>query len=106
MFVVNDDLGTVQLRYKLPDHKKATEYSFPFKSDFIHKKFTEGSKKFQFISSVAQFAEILRGNEYAKGTLDDVLKIAQSSYDQGNEDETELIELVKKRIKYKGSSQQ
>lgn len=96
-----EDLGLVQLRYKLPDHEKANEFAYPFKKDSVHKKFSDSSDKFQFIISVGQFAEILRESPHATGTLEDVLQIAESSCEQGNEDETEFVGLVKKCIEYK-----
>ena len=97
----DEDLGLVQLRYKLPDAEEANEYHYPFKRSYVHEVFGESSKKFQFITAVGEFAEILRGSKYSKGTLEDVLQIAQSSYDQNNEDEAEFIELVKKAVQYK-----
>jgi len=95
------DIGLVQLRYKLPDQEQAGEFHYPFKRSYVHKAFGESSKKFQFTAAVGEFAEILRGSQYATGTLEDVLQIAESSYDKNNEDETEFLEMVKKCIAYK-----
>ena len=95
------DLGLVQLRYKLPDHETANEYHYPFKSDYIYKTFSEADKNFRFMIAVGEFAEILRGSEYAKGSLEDVLQIAQSAYNKNDEDEMEFVDLIKKCIKYK-----
>jgi len=98
---IKEELGIVQLRYKLPDEDTAREYVYPFKSSYVHKNFKEGSDKFRFIVSVGEFAEILRGSKYAKGSLEDVLQIAQSAYNQNDEDELEMVDLVQKCIEYK-----
>ncbi len=98
---IKEELGIVQLRYKLPDEDTAREYVYPFKSSYVHKNFKEGSNKFRFIVSVVEFAEILRESDYAKGSLEDVLQIAQSAYNQNDEDELELVDLVQKCIEYK-----
>ena len=95
------DLGLVQLRYKLPDHDTATEFQFPFKDEYLYSTFSEANDRFRFIVSVAEFAEILRGSEYAKGSLEDVLQISQSAYDPKDANDTELVGLIEKCIKYK-----
>jgi len=96
-----NDIGIVRLRYKLPGQDEANEYHYPFKKSYVHKTFGESSEKFRFIVAVGEFAEILRGSEYAGGSLEDVLQIAQSSCEERCEDEEEFVDLVGKCIKYK-----
>jgi Ca-activated chloride channel family protein len=78
MSSVNNELATIQLRYKKPDADKSilmTEV-INYESKSIH----ETSENFRFSSAVAGFGMLLRNSEY-KGNIDydEVLALARSS---------------------------
>ena len=61
-----DDALIVRVRYEDPDTHAVTELSQPFKASDFQRDFTRTSPRFQQAAAVAQFAEILRGNDWAK----------------------------------------
>lgn len=72
-----DDALIVRVRYEDPDTHAVTELSQPFKATDFQRDFNRTSPRFQQAAAVAQFAEILRGNEWAKGEkMREVLSVA------------------------------
>ena len=72
----NDDAAIVRMRYEDPDTHAVTEQSKAFKARDFQSDFNRMSPRFQLTASVAQFAEILRGNEWAKNAkMRDVLNV-------------------------------
>ena len=61
-----DEALIVRVRYEDPDTHAVTELNKPFKSGDFQRDFTRTSPRFQLAAAVAQFAEILRGNDWAK----------------------------------------
>lgn len=61
-----DEALIVRVRYEDPDTRAVTELSKVFKSGDFQRDFTRTSPRFQLAAAVAQFAEILRGNDWAK----------------------------------------
>ncbi len=61
-----DEAFVARVRYADPDTNAVTELSKPFKTGDFQRDFTRTSPRFQLAAAVAQFAEILRGNDWAK----------------------------------------
>ena len=61
-----DEALVVRVRYEDPDTHAVTELSQPFKTNDFQRDFTRTSPRFQLAAAVAQFAEILRGNEWSQ----------------------------------------
>ncbi len=57
----------VRVRYEEPDTHAVSELTRSFKRDEFQSDFNRTSPRFQLAAAVAQFAEILRRNEWAKG---------------------------------------
>jgi Ca-activated chloride channel family protein len=94
----NDDAAIVRVRYEDPDTHAVTEQSKAIKGRDFQSDFNRMSLRFQLTASVAQFAEILRGNEWAKNAkMRDVLNVmrnvqSQLPYDQDVNEFTYLVE--------------
>jgi Ca-activated chloride channel homolog len=72
----NADALIVRLRYEDPDTHAVSEQSKAFKATDFQSDFNRTSPRFQLSAAVAQFAEILRGNEWAQGAkMHDVLNV-------------------------------
>ena len=61
-----DDALIVRVRYEDPDTRAVTELNKAFKNGDFQRDFSRTSPRFQLAAAVAQFAEILRGNDWAK----------------------------------------
>jgi len=94
----NDDAAIVRIRYEDPDTHAVTEQSKAFKARDFQSDFNRMSPRYQLTASVAQFAEILRSNEWAKNAqMRDVLNVMtnvrnQLPYDQDVNEFTYLVE--------------
>jgi hypothetical protein len=94
----NADALIVRLRYEDPDTHAVTEQSKAFKATDFQFDFNRTSPRFQLSAAVAQFAEILRGNEWAKGSkMRDVLNVMynvrnQLPFDNDVSEFTSLVE--------------
>jgi Ca-activated chloride channel family protein len=94
----NDDAAIVRVRYEDPDTHAVTELNKAFKARDFQSDFNRMSPRFQLTASVAQFAEILRGNEWAKtAKMRDVLNVMynvrnQLPYDQDVNEFSYLVE--------------
>ncbi len=99
----NDDAAIVRLRYEDPDTHAVTELNKAFKARDFQSDFNRMSPRFQLTASVAQFAEILRGNEWTKNAkMRDVLNVMtnvrnQLPYDQ---DVNEFVTLVEQAMRF------
>ncbi len=92
--ILNNELATVKLRYKLPNENTSKLVSRTVESNGLE--FTKTSNDFKFASAVAQFGMLLKGSEF-KGTSDfpSTLKLAKES--TGNDEfgyRDEFIKLV------------
>ncbi len=68
---------TVRVRYEDPDTRAVSELSKTFGANELQSDFNRASPRFQLAAAVAQFAEILRGNEWARGSrMRDVAGVA------------------------------
>lgn len=68
---------TVRVRYEDPDTRAVSELSKTFNANEFQSDFYRASPRFQLAAAVAQFAEILRGNEWARGSrMRDVAGVA------------------------------
>jgi Ca-activated chloride channel homolog len=94
----NVDALIVRVRYEDPDTHAVTEQSKSFKATDFQYDFNRMSPRFQLTAAVAQFAEILRGNEWAKGgKMRDVLNVMynvrnQLPFDNDVQEFTGLVE--------------
>jgi Ca-activated chloride channel homolog len=95
-------LGTVRIRHKQPDAKTATESAFAMTSAPVAA-FASASADFRFAFSVAAFADVLRGG--AEGSLDQIRGQAEAAA-SGNKDRIELVSLIDRARKLRGSSNQ
>lgn len=88
-------LGTVRVRHKKPDGFKATENAFDITDDQFRTKIQEASADFQFVASVATFAEILRESPHVKGVnYDWVSEVATGASAPGQADRQEFLRLL------------
>ena len=70
----------VKIRYKLPDSDTSKLITTPVDSKVEHKQISEVPVDAKFATSVAAFAQILRGDSYIKSyNYDDVINLAQSA---------------------------
>ncbi len=91
------DALIVRIRYEDPDTHAVSELSKAFKANDFQSDFNRTSPRFQLTAAVAQFAEILRGNEWAKGAkMHDVLNVMYNVRNQlpFDNDVTEFASLV------------
>jgi Ca-activated chloride channel family protein len=94
----NADALIVRLRYEDPDTRAVTEQSKAFKATDFQYDFNRTSPRFQLTAAAAQFAEILRGNEWATGyKMRDVLNVMynvrnQLPFDNDVQEFTGLVE--------------
>ena len=91
------ELGFVKIRYKLPKSETSELISTPIDRAHEVASFDQAPQDARFATSVAAFAELLKGGKYA-GTLtyDDVLKIAQGARgEDGFGYRAEFVQLVR-----------
>jgi len=70
----------VKIRYKLPDSDTSKLITTPVDSKVEYKQLTEVPTDARFVTSVAAFAQILRGDSYIKSySYDDVINFAQAA---------------------------
>ena len=94
-------LAKVSIRYKDPGTEEATEFAQSLSTSALKATFETASPAFQLAAAVAQYAEILRGNFWAKnGDLKEVRKVLKSLNLQTPQHE-ELLELVHQAIRLK-----
>lgn len=97
-----DDALIVRVRYEDPDTRAVTELSQPLKAGDFQRDFNRTSPRFQFAAAVAQFAEILRGNEWARGEkMRDVLEVVTAAQRQlpFDQDVNEFADLVQRAMR-------
>jgi Ca-activated chloride channel family protein len=93
----SDDALIVRVRYEDPDTHSVTELNTALKRSDFQSDFYRTSPRFQLAAAVAQFAEILRGNDWAKGErMHDVLQLAYSVRQQMpfDQDVNEFAQIV------------
>jgi Ca-activated chloride channel family protein len=72
-----DELGFVKIRYKLPKSNTSRLISTPIDRTSEVNRFEDAPQDARFATSVAAFAELLRGGKYSGSmTYDDVLQVA------------------------------
>jgi Ca-activated chloride channel family protein len=88
---------TVFLRYQEPDTGEVVEVSRSMAKNDLSPTFEEAPIHFQWTAVVAEYAEILRGSYWAKGsTLEDVRREARriAEYMPGDAEVAEFVDLV------------
>jgi Ca-activated chloride channel family protein len=81
----------VSLRYKQPDGEESVEFNTSLEASNTGSEFSDAGREFRFAAAVAEFAEILRGSEFAEGSsIADVQEIAQGAA----ADKSERLEFV------------
>ena len=93
----NADALIARLRYEDPDTHAVSELSKALKASEFQGDFKRTSPRFQLTAAVAQFAEILRGNEWAQGAkMRDVLNVIYNVRNQlpFDNDVNEFVGLV------------
>lgn len=104
---LSDDIAVVKLRYKNMQTDKFDEISKPIKVSDVKKDFNDATARFRFVNMVTQFAEVLRGSEYADSSIReiyDLLKADESKFVASKEDGA-FIELVGKTLAIDSESQ-
>lgn len=102
------DLGTIFVRYKNPDNFAVSEVAERIDPNVFKSSFESSSTDFQLAAAAAEFAEILRGSYWAKGShLHDVLRVAQRvERERPSEQISELIDLINKADRIKGDKEE
>jgi Ca-activated chloride channel family protein len=93
----DDEALIVRVRYEDPDTRAVSELNKPLKISEFQRDFSRTSPRFQLAAAVAQFAEILRGNDWAKGEkMYNVLNLARSVQQQlpFDQDVNEFVQIV------------
>ncbi len=76
----SDEYAFVKIRYKLPDSDTSKLITTPVDGKVEYKQISEVPVDAKFATSVAAFAQILRGDSYIKSySYDDVINLAQSA---------------------------
>ncbi len=90
------NIGTVHIRYKNPEMDEVTEISAPIKQGVFHNRFERASDDFKLAAAAAEFAEILRGSYWARGSsLSDVLALVNEIGCENSSDQiAELMDLI------------
>ncbi len=94
-------LATVRIRAKKPDGYKAAEQEFHFRDTDVRHRIADASRDFQFASSVAMFAEILRESPYAEGISFDLVEEVARAATGREDDRREFLGLVRQARKLK-----
>ncbi len=96
-------MATVSIRYADPDNHKVSEVSKEISVSQLHESFDTAPATFRLAAAVAEFAEILRENYWAKdGSLDAVHQAVKDAFPQiDGEQVVELMYLVNKATSYK-----
>lgn len=90
------DLGTVHLRYKLPDGESDIPLDVPISQEVLADTFLGASDRFRFTVGVAEFAELLRGSPYVNTVFSDAETIVEEAMYGGDDRDVELLELIRK----------
>ena len=93
----DDEALIVRVRYEDPDTRAVSELNKPLKISEFQRDFNRTSPRFQLAAAVAQFAEILRGNDWSRGEkMYDVLNLARSVQQQlpFDQDVNEFVQIV------------
>ena len=90
------NIGTVHVRYKNPEMDEVTEISAPIKRGVFRNRFERTSDDFKLAAASAEFAEILRGSYWARGSsLSDVLALVNEIGCENSSDQVaELMDLI------------
>jgi Ca-activated chloride channel homolog len=97
-----DALVKVNVRYKQPREDQAREIARTFTYQMMYNNFQHSSQDFKFASSVAAFAEILRGSQEAsRWSLDAVANIAKEV--ANSNERQEMVTLVSRAQALKNS---
>ncbi len=93
------NLGTVHLRYKLPQGDEDIPMDVEIKHEYIKDNFYSASNRFQFTVGAAEFAEILRESPHIDTSLAEVEELVESAiHNNGDEWDFELLGLIRKAI--------
>ena len=98
----SDDALIVRVRYEDPDTHSVSEISQSFKRSQFQRDFNRTSPRFQLVTAVTQFAEILRRDSWTQGRyMRDVLTVARSVQSQlpFDNDVAEFTSLVERAMR-------
>ncbi|HEY4722554.1 MAG TPA: YfbK domain-containing protein, partial [Anaerolineae bacterium] len=98
----SDDALIVRVRYEDPDTHSVSEISQSFKRSQFQRDFNRTSPRFQLVTAVTQFAEILRRDAWTQGRyMRDVLTLARSVQSQlpFDNDVAEFASLVERAMR-------
>lgn len=102
-------IGEVRLRHKPGERlsaadERAVEARFALTSD-VARKFSGASQRFQFVTCVAEFAEILRKSPHTRTKLRELTELAESALDRKHDDrEHEFLTMVNRALFLAGRS--
>ncbi len=90
------NIGNVHVRYKNPEMDEVTEISAPIKRGVFRNRFERASDDFKLAAASAEFAEILRGSYWARGSsLSDVLALVNEiGFENSSDQIAELMDLI------------
>jgi Ca-activated chloride channel family protein len=93
-------IGRLSVRFKDPTGEEVDELSFGISDKVFRSSFNYATSDTRLAAVAAEFAEILRGSYWARGSqLNQLLSLANEIYiDTGREDVLELIHLISKSI--------
>jgi Ca-activated chloride channel family protein len=99
--VRSGSIGKIFLRYKSPDKSEVLEIAKTVLASCLKPDFESTSDDFRTAVTAAEFAEILRGSFWAKGSsLSDLLLLATDNYlSTKNDQSLELLEMIMRAMK-------
>ncbi len=89
------DLGTVHLRYKLPNGESDIPVDIAISRGIMSDSFSSASDRFRFTVGVAEFAELLKGSPYVNTSFNDVEVLVEQAVSGSDERDVELLELIR-----------
>ena len=89
------NLGTVHLRYKMPNGETDFPMDVPISRDDLVGSFSQASDRFRFTAGVAEYAEIVRESPYVQTPLLAVESLIAASLTGSDDRDTELLELIR-----------
>ena len=88
-------IGTVHLRYKLPQGDTDIPFDVTISRDMLVPVLSAACDRFRFTAAVAEYAEILRESPYVHSSLAAVEALIASSLNGSDERDAEVLELIR-----------
>jgi len=101
---VHADLGRIFIRFKDADGFEVSEINRPITWSVFQRRFHDTSSSFRLAAAAAEFAEILKGTPWSRGSsMQAVYNLARDVYEERpDEDVRELMNLIERASRLRG----